>query len=166
MLWCVCAANAVDGGVAQVDVGAGHVDLGSQHHAAVGVLAVLHFSKAGQVLGRGAAAKRAVHTGFVEVASVGFHVFGGLLVHIGQACFDQKFCRAVHEAKIVAGLVGRCVFGAVPVKAQPFDGVDDGVDVLGVFFFGVGVVKAQVAHAAVVLGQAKVQANAFGVANV
>ncbi len=34
------------------------------------------------------------------------------------------------------------------------------------FFFGVGVVKAQVAGALVVAGQAKVQANAFGVAHV
>ena len=48
-----------------------------------------------------------------------------------------------------------------PVKTEPFHGVDDAVDVFGVFFFGVGVVKAQVAHAAVVTRQAKVDADAL-----
>ena len=67
------AADAVDGRVAQVDVGAGHVDFGAQHHGAVGMLAVAHFAKAGQVLGRRAAAERAVDAGLAEVAPVDAH---------------------------------------------------------------------------------------------
>ena len=93
-------------------------------------------------------------------------MLGRLLVHIGVAGFDQILGGAVHEVEVVAGLVGRGIGGAVPFKAEPFHRVDDAVDVLGVFFFGVGVVKAQVAHAAIVARQAKVQADAFGVANV
>jgi hypothetical protein len=95
------AADAVDGRVAQVDVGRGHVDLGAQHGGAVGQFAVAHLAEARQVLGRAAAAEGAVHAGLAEVAAVGAHVFGCLLVHIGVAGFDQVFGRAVHEVEVV-----------------------------------------------------------------
>jgi len=93
-------------------------------------------------------------------------LFGRLFVHISVACLNQCFGRAVHKVKVVAGLVGFVITWLAPVKTQPTYRVDDAVDVFGVFFFGVGVVKTQVANAAIVTRQAKVQANAFGVANV
>jgi hypothetical protein len=40
------------------------------------MLAVAHFAKARQVLGRGAAAEGAVHAGLAEVAAVGAHLLG------------------------------------------------------------------------------------------
>ncbi len=92
---------------------------------------------------------------------------GGLFVHIGVAGFDQVLGRAVHEVEVVAGLVG--VGGAgLPFQSKPshLHGVDDAVDVFGVFLLRVGVVKAQVAHAAVVARQAEVDADALGVADV
>jgi hypothetical protein len=101
------AAYAVDGRVAHVDVGAGHVDLGAQHHGAVFMFAVAHFAESGQVFSGRAAAEGAVHTGLAKVAPVGAHLLGGLFVHIGVAGFDQVFRCAVHEVKVVAGLVGR-----------------------------------------------------------
>jgi hypothetical protein len=52
----------------------------------------------------------------------------------------------------------------LPVEAQPLDGLDDGVDVFLLFLGRVGVVEAQVAGAAVDLGQAEVEADALGVA--
>ncbi len=70
-------------------LGAAHVDLGAQHGSAVGQLAGLHVGEALQVLGHAAVAERAVHAGAGEVAAVGLHVFGRLLVHIGQALLDQ-----------------------------------------------------------------------------
>ena len=159
------AADAVNGWVAHIDVGRGHVDLGTQHSGTVGQLAVAHLAKAGQVLRGRAAAKRAVDPGLAKVAPVVAHLISRLFVHIGATGFDQMLGGAVHEVEIVAGLVGRVVAGLAPAEAQPLHRVDDGVDVFGVFFFGVGVVKAQVAHAAVLLGQSEVDANAFGVAH-
>jgi hypothetical protein len=160
------AANAVNGRVPHVDVGAGHVDFGAQNHSAICMLALRHLPETLQILGRGAAAEGAVHAGLAKVAPVGAHVFGALFVHIGVAGFNQVLRRAVHEVKVVAGLVQVVLAIGLPVKAQPLHGVQNAVDVFGVFFFGVGVVKAHVAHAAVVARQAKVQANAFGVAHV
>ena len=138
------------------------------------MLAVAHFAEAGQVVGRAAAAEGAVGAGGGEVAPVGAHLLGRLLVHVGVAGFDQMFRRAVHEIEVVAGEVlmrlrhagvGRVVGKAV-VPAEPLHAFTDGVDVLLLFLLGVGVVKAQVAHAAVVPGQAEVQPDALGVADV
>ncbi|MDT4847976.1 hypothetical protein FQZ97_820540 [compost metagenome] len=160
------AADAVDGWVAQVDVGRGHVDLGAQHHAAVFVRAVTHLAEAGQVLCGRAAAEGAVHAGFAEVAARGAHLLGGLFVHIGVAGFDQIFRGAVHEVEVVAGLEEVALAVGFPAKAEPLHRVEDGVDVFGVFLLGVGVVKAHVADAAVVAREAKVEADALGVAHV
>ena len=161
------AADAVDGRVAQVDVGRGHVDLGAQHGGTVGQQAVFHVGKALQVLGHAAVAVGAVFAGGGEVAPVGAHVFGRLLIDIGQALLNQVDGCAVHEVKVVAGVVQVAVaLRVLPVKAEPAHGIFDAFDVFLFFFFGVGVVKAQVANAVVIAGQAKVQANAFGVAHV
>ena len=78
--------------------------------------------------------------------------------------------RAVHEVEVVARVeqVRAAAVRAtdVPIKAQPPHHLDDGVDKLLLFLLGVGVVKAQVADAAVLSRQAEVQADALGVAHV
>ena len=111
-------------------------------------------------------AEGAVGAGVAKVTPVGAHVVGALLIDVGVAGGDEVFRRAVHEVEVVAGLVRFVVARLAPVKPQPFDGVDDGVDVFHLLFFRVGVVKPQVADAAVVARQAEVEANALGVADV
>jgi hypothetical protein len=63
--------------------------------------------------------------------------------------------RAVHEVEVVAGV--EQVAGAAGTQSKPSQctALDDGVDVLLLFLFGVGVVEAQVAHAAVVRARPK-----------
>jgi hypothetical protein len=158
--------DAVDGRVAQVDVGAGHVDACAQHHRSVGVQTVSHFAKARLVVRHAAVAERAVGARGVEVAAADAHGLGALLVHIGQAGADQGLGRADHEVEVVAGVEQVAGAAHVPVEAQPVHHLDDGVDVLLLFLLGVGVVEAQVADAAVVARQAEVQADALGVADV
>ena len=104
--------------------------------------------------------------GVAKVATVVAHVVGRLFIDVGVATGDEVFSRAVHEVEVVAGLIRFIVARLAPVKTQPFDRVDDGVDVFHLLFFRVGVVKPQVAHAAVVARQAKVEADALGVADV
>ncbi len=162
--------DAVDGRIAQVDVGRGHVDLRAQHGCPIRQLAIAHFAEACQVLGGRAGAEGAVHAGLAEIAAVGAHLLGALLVHVGVAGLDQVLGRAVHEVEVVAGLVGRGRAGGLadlrPVEAQPAHGVDDAIDVFLVFLLGVGVVEAQVAHSAIVARQPEIQADAFGMAHV
>ena len=54
---------------------------------------------------------------------------------------------------------------ARPVEAEPLHRVDDRVDVLLLLFLRVGVVEAQMAHAAVVARQPEIQADRFRVAD-
>ena len=111
-------------------------------------------------------AEGTINTGFAKVATVGAHVVCALLVDIGVARGDEVFRRAVHEVEVVAGLVRFVVARLAPVKTQPFDRVDDGVDVFHLLFFRVGVVKPQVARAAIITRQTEVEADALGVADV
>jgi len=54
-----------------------------------------------------------------------------------------------------------------PVPAQPANVFDDGIDVFFFLFFRVGIVKAQVTDAPLVLGcDTEIQTDAFGVADV
>jgi hypothetical protein len=158
--------DAVEGRVAQVDVGRRHVDLRAQHGCAVGQAAALHVVPARQVLVHAAAAERAVGAGRAEVATVGAHLLWRLLVDIGQAVAHQRLGRACHEVEVAAGVVQVAGAAGVPVEAEPVHRLDDGVDVLLLLLLGIGVVEAQVAYAAVVRREAEVQADALGVADV
>ena len=60
--------DAVEDGVAHIEVRAGHVDLGAKYLFAVGVLAFLHFFKEAQVFFDAAVAVRAFLPRFVEGA--------------------------------------------------------------------------------------------------
>ena len=61
------------------------------------------------------------------------------IVDVGLAGLDQLDRPLVELVEIVGG-----VEEAVPVEAEPLDVFHDGVDVLGVFLLGIGVVEAQV----------------------
>ncbi len=47
----------------------------------------------------------------------------------------------------------------MPAKPEPFDITSDRIDILDIFFFRVGIVKAQIAKAAKVTRNAEIQAN-------
>ena len=96
------ALDAVDGRVAHVDVGRGHVDLRAQHVGAVGVLAVAHLAEERQVLRRRALAEGRVLAGLAEAAAVALHLLGRLRIHVGVAVLDQALGELVHEVEVVA----------------------------------------------------------------
>jgi hypothetical protein len=118
------AADAVEGRVAQVDVGRGHVDLGAQHGRAVGHARRRASRGSGRGCPRGRGSRKGLlDAGFAEVAAVDAHLLGALLVHVGQAGLDEVLGGAVHEVEVVAGLeevgLGLAVKVAVPAPAQP-----------------------------------------------
>ena len=102
----VGAADAVDGGVAQVDVGRRHVDFCSQNHSAIGMQSAGHLLKTLQMVLCRQSAEGAVGAGVAKVAPVVAHVVGRLFIDVGVAGGDEVLCRAVHEVEVVAGLVG------------------------------------------------------------
>jgi hypothetical protein len=147
--------------VAQVDVAAGHVDLRAQGARAVRELARAHAPEQVQVLLDAAPAVRRVAARFGQRAAVRAHLVGAEVADERVALPDQLLRRQVEHVEVV----GR-VAQAVPVEAQPAHVVLDGAHVLGVFLGRVGVVQAQVAGAAELRGDAEVQADRLGVADV
>ena len=152
--------DAIQDGVAQVHVAGREVDLRAQHAGAVGELAGAHVAEQAEIglhrtvaIGRGAArlGQRAAHRP---------HLVGRRVVDIGEAGADEVLGPVVQRLEIVR----RMVQMLAPVEAQPADVALDGVDVLLLLLHGIGVVEAQVAAAAGLDGQAEVQADRLGVA--
>ena len=137
----VGAANAVDDGVAHVYIARGHVNFQTQGFAAVWERAVAHFIKQIKVFFHAALAVGAVFARFGKRATVFAHLFGGKVVHIGFAVFNQTNGVIKQLVKVIR----RKARLARPMKAQPLYVFFDGADIFIVFFFGIGVVKTQVA---------------------
>ena len=157
----VHVADAVDDGVAHVEVAGGQVDLRAQRAAALGELAVLHALEQIEILLDRAVAVR-THGGLADVAAALLELLGGQVADVGQALFDEFDSKFVVLFKII-----RAVEEPVaPVEAQPVDIGLDGVDVFGVFLRRVGIVHAQVAQAAEFFGRAEIDRQRLAVADV
>ena len=100
--------------------------------------------------------------GSVERAAILADLLGGQIADVGLAVFDQLDGPVVELLEVVGGVEEP----VVPVEAEPAHVFDDGVDVLLLFLLGVGVVEAQVALAAEFRGEAEVEADRLGVADV
>ena len=87
---------------------------------------------------------------------------GGKVVHVGLAGLDELDGPLVQLLEVVGGEVQVLA----PVEPQPADVGLDGVDVLLLFLHRVGVVEAQMAAAAELAGDAEVEADRLGVADV
>ena len=86
---------------------------------------------------------------------------GAQVVDVRLAVFDQFDRPLVELVEIIRGIVE-----AVPFEAQPPHVALNGVDILLLFFFGIGVVEAEVGLAAELVGHAEVDADRLGVADV
>ena len=155
-------ADAVHQRVAQQHVGAGHVDLGAQHLGAARKLARAHAAEEVQVLLGRAIAPGARRARLGHGAPVQADLLLGLVVHVGLAGADELLGVTVHLLEVVGGVVET----VVPVVAQPADVLLDGEDEALLFLLGVGVVEAEVAEPAELLGHAEVQPEGLGVADV
>jgi len=146
--------DAVHDRVAHVEVGRGHVDFCPEDTCPVGEFAGLHAGEEVEVFLDGAVAKGRVFAGLGEGAAGLADLVGGEVVDVGLAGLDELDGPGVELGEVVRG-----VAEALPVEAQPADVGLDGVDVLLLFLFGIGVVEAQVGFAAELVGEAEVEAD-------
>ena len=154
--------DAVDGRVAQVHVGACQVDFGAQGAAAVGKFARAHAAEKIQVFLRGALTPGAGAAGLGEGAAVFLQLLAGEIAHVGFALGDELLGVLVALLEVVASVIN----AAVRDGTQPAQVLLDASDVLVVFAHGVGVVVTQVELAAVGLGNAPVDPDGLGAADV
>ena len=133
-------ADAVEDGVAHIEVAGGKVYLCAQGVFSLGEFAVSHAAKEVEAFLDGPVPVR-TYRGLCNVAAVFPELLRRQLAYIGKTFFYKldrvfigllKIIRAVEEA-------------VAPVKAQPVDILLYGVDVLGVLLGGVCVIHAQVA---------------------
>ncbi len=154
-------ADAVEQRVAQFHIGSRQITFAPQHMGAVGKFARAHPPEEIEVFGHRAVTVRAGLARLTDRAPVLADLLLVEAVHIGLAVQDQLFGKLVELLKVVRGEKEL----AVPVEAQPVDIPLDGLDVFHVFGFRVGVVEAQMADAAKLLGHAEVETDGFGVAD-
>ena len=153
--------DPIQNGVAQVDVARGHVDPGPQHAGAVAELARLHAAEQIEILLHGALAKRAVLTGFGQGAAPAADFRLGLVVDIGMAGEDQAFRPFIEALEIIRGIeqVG------APVIAEPAHIGLNRIDVFLLFPGRIGVVEPQMAAPGKLLGDAEIERDRLGVAD-
>ena len=154
-------ADTVDDGVAHIEVAAGKVNLCAQSLGTLGELAVSHALEQIQRLldgsvtpGRGG--------GDADIAAVSLELLGSQLADIGKALLDEANSKLISLFEIVAAVE----HSVAPIEAQPVNILLDSIDELGILLSGVGVVKAQVAKAAVLFCGAKINAKSLAVADV
>ena len=109
-----------------------------------------------------AVAERAVLAGLGQRAAGDAHLLLRLVVDIGLAGADQVLGPFVELLEIVRGVIEVLA----PVEAEPAHVALDGVDVFLLFLGRIGVVEAQVAAPAELLGDAEIEADRLGVADV
>ena len=91
---------------------------------------------------------------------LGCDLVGRLLVDVCFSFLDQLDGEVPELLEVVG-----CVVNIIPVVTQPFDVFLDGVHILQIFFYRIGVVEAQVTDASVLLGNAEIHADGFGVSD-
>jgi len=158
--WCV--AFRIRYRVAQVHVARRHVDLRPQRAGAVGELPRPHPAQEAQVLLDRTVPVRALPARLGQGAAVGADLVRREVVHVGLVLTDELLGPLVELLEVVA----RVIEVLAPVEAEPAHGVDDGVDVLLALLGGIGVVEAEVAAPAKLLGDAEVEADRLGVSDV
>jgi len=110
----------------------------------------------------GAAAVGAVGAGLGEGASVLSGLFGGQVADVGLAGLYELDGVFVHVLEVVGGIIQ----AVGPIEAEPADVLFDCLDVFGLFFYGVGVIEAEVAQAGELVCDAEIEADALCVSDV
>jgi hypothetical protein len=114
-----------------------------------------------QVLFDGTVAERRIAPGLGQRAAVCPHLVGGEVIDVGEPEADQLDRAEVEDLEVV-----RSVAQQLPLVAEPVHVGLYRFDELGVFLAGIGVVEAQIAGPGVLRGDAEIQADGFGVAEV
>jgi len=114
-----------------------------------------------EILGDRAIAIWAVCAWNLRSAALVADLFAGLAVDVGESELDQLLGPQIELFEVVAG-----VEQPVPLEAEPADIVLNRLDVFGLFGGRVRIVEPQIALAAELLGDAKVQADRLGVSDV
>ncbi|MGY4595783.1 hypothetical protein ACVWXL_003529 [Bradyrhizobium sp. GM22.5] len=135
--------------------------LGPQHARAVREFARLHATEQVEVFIHGAIAERRVLAGLGQRAARKTNLLLGLVIDIGEPVADQLLRPFVEAVEIVRSEEQVLA----PVEAEPAHVGLDGIDIFLLFLDRIGVVEAQMATARKLLGDAEIERDRLGVAD-
>ena len=153
--------DAIQRGIAHVEVSRGHVDLRPKNALAFFEFARAHPREQVQVFCDGTIAIGTVPARFGQGSPVFADLICREVLDVGLAFFDELNGALVEFFKIV----GSVVQPVAPVEAQPADVAHDVLFELHGLLVGIGVVEAKIAQAVVFGGDLEVQAQRFRVAD-
>jgi hypothetical protein len=154
--------NPVHDRVTHVHVAGRHVDFRPEHVRPIVELPGAHPPEEIQIFVDRAIPVRAFAAGLGERAAVLAHLIGRQAVDVRFAGRDELFGPLIELIEVV----GRVKQLLAPIEAEPSDVAHDLVDVLLRLLDGIGVVESEVAIAAEFLGDAKIDADGFGMTDV
>src|SRR5262245_29411494 len=157
-----CMQDSIERGIAQINVAGAHVYFGAQHPPTVGKFARPHAPEEIEVLLNATAAIGTVGARLRQGAAVGPHLLLTLIIDIGLASPDQVLGPSVELLEVI----GSMIEVLAPIKAEPTHVTLNCIDIFLLLLGGVGVIEAQVAAAAKFLGDAEVEADRLGMADV
>ena len=153
--------DAVNNGVAHIEVAACKIDLCAESIFALGELTVAHTGKKIKAfLDRTVSVGRGCRSS--DITAVSFELFGAQLANIGKTLVDKLNGVFIILLKIVASVEET----VAPIKTKPVDVFLNSVNILGVFLCRVGVIHTEVAKAAKFFGSTEIYAKSLAVTDV
>ena len=152
--------NTIDDRVAEVHVGIGHIEFGTQHHASFYRLGSVHLLEECKAFLYRAVTIRACCTGSGRSSLLFCNLFRSLLVDVGMSVLDHPDGKIPQLLKIVGSIVD-----FAPLEAEPLYVLQDVFYVFVVLLAGVCIVKTKVADTVIFLCHTKVHADSFGVSD-
>ena len=147
--------------ITHVNIGRSHIDSGSKNHGAILVFSLFHLLKQAEILLYASVAIRTVLARLRQRTAVFSDFLGRQLAYESLAFFNQFHRRLVHLREII----GCKIEPISPVRSQPGHIFLNGIHKLFLLLGGVGIVKAQIKFPMVLLCQAIVQQDSFGMAD-
>ncbi|EJW99614.1 hypothetical protein EVA_12279 [gut metagenome] len=154
--------NAVDSRVAQVHVRACHVNLGTQSAATIGKFTRTHAAEQIQVFLRCAVAPGAGSARLGQSAAIFLHFLATQIAHISLAFLDELLSVLIALLKIITAIVDSTVGNGT----QPAQIFLNALDIFVVLTHRIGVVKTQIEFTSISFGDAPVNPDGLGAADV
>ena len=151
----------IDDRVAEVHIGAGHINLGTEHHLAFLDFAGVHLLEQSEAFFDRTVAVWAFCTRLGRSALLCGDVFRRLFVDVSLAFLNQADGKVPQLLEVIG-----CIIFISPLESEPLDVFLDGFHVFHIFFGGVGIVKAEVAYTAIAGCDSEIQADGLGVSDV
>lgn len=155
-------ADAVEDGVAQIQIGRGHVDLGPQGQGPIGKRTGPHAREEVQVFRHRTLAVWALLSGFGQGTAVRAYLLRIQRADVGSALLDQLDGEPVELFEVIGGKIEPLS----PGVAQPTHVLLDRRHVLLVLFVRVGIVEAQVADTLVIPSDPEIEHDGLGMTDV